>query len=232
MKAKIVIMAALLWGCLLTMGVAGAETKHTLYVFTTPGCGPCEMFKRDYRTNASFRSRLDSQFNVVVTESYDLGKKYNVKYYPTFVVADKSGKALASGVGYNGTPAFIAFLNGIAKKVGGLFGMEPQQQLPPGLPQGIEGQDLGDRLKEGLGGMALQYGQQHLMQRQLEMEQQKRKDWSFWAVVIVGFVGYWYKNKRDKEAQELKLSNLLRQDSKPAPDAPTQEPKVEVRLKP
>jgi len=79
--------------------------------------------------------------------------------------------------------------------------------------------------------MALQYGQQHLMQRQLEMEQQKRKDWSFWAVVIAGFVSYWYKNKRDKEVQEMKLSNLLQQD-KPAPEAPAPDPKVEVRLKP
>lgn len=88
--------------------------------------------------------------------------------------------------------------------------------------------------------MALQYGQQHLMQRQLEMEQQKRKDWSFWGAVIVAFVGYWYKNRRDKEVQELKHLGLVKTETQAAPvaepapvakPAPV-EPKVEVRLKP
>jgi thioredoxin-related protein len=112
---------------------AKAENKMVLMDFTgSDWCGWCIKFDKEALSTAEFKSYADTNLVLVVVDfprnkpqsadlkaaNKELGKKYNVDGYPTFVVLNKEGKEIGRQGGYaaGGAKAFIAELEQFKKK--------------------------------------------------------------------------------------------------------------------
>jgi thioredoxin-related protein len=180
-----------------------AEDKPYLYVFTGPGCPTCIKFKRDYNSDPAFQRELKSKARVCFIDEGPKGDEYRRAYHvsvvPTFIMIDpKTRKPLQVHTGYSQK----SDITGLAKTIFDKLFPNPQQRYQ-GLPPQREGQDFGDRLKEGAGQLGMQFGQQVLQKRENQIAMSRVKDWGFLSVLAVIAVGYWYKKRKEDEIAEL-----------------------------
>lgn len=76
------------------------EIKQRMYVFTSATCIPCQRFKQDFESDATFRAAIESRFSVVmvdVNEQPQLARDYHVTAVPTFLVPGLSNVTAYEG---------------------------------------------------------------------------------------------------------------------------------------
>ena len=112
---------------------AKAENKIVLVDFTgSDWCGWCKKFDKDVLSTDKFAGYAKSKLVLVTLDfpshikqdatlkraNQELGKRFGVNGFPTFVLLNSAGKELGRQVGYleGGRDAFIAELDGFSQK--------------------------------------------------------------------------------------------------------------------
>lgn len=104
MKAR--LFSALLL-VVLVCSVAGAASVPSVTMLSTKSCPACaEMSKVLTQINSQYKGKI-STAHVYLEDNPDIAKKYNVRYVPTLIFRDASGKTLAQEVGYRSVSEVI-----------------------------------------------------------------------------------------------------------------------------
>lgn len=72
---------------------------------TCPACSQMEKVMKEI--NAKYSGKLNTA-HIYLEDNPDIAKKYNVRYVPTLLFSDASGKVIAQEVGYKNLDAVIA----------------------------------------------------------------------------------------------------------------------------
>lgn len=90
-----------------TPGLAG----DSLYVFSRPGCSPCESMHRALKADPSLLEGVDV-FKVDTKERPDIARKFSVTSVPVVVLV-RDGKEVRRRVGWTNAKDFAAFLDDV-----------------------------------------------------------------------------------------------------------------------
>ncbi len=92
------ILSALLLVLVLSSAACAAVPSVTM--LSTKSCPACaQMSKVLNELNANYRGRLTTA-HIYLENNPDIAKKYNIRYVPTLIFRDASGKEIAQEVGY------------------------------------------------------------------------------------------------------------------------------------
>lgn len=104
-------------------GIAAQSHKRILYEFSAAWCGPCKIMEREVFNNPRLAARINNELvpvRVVDRQQEDgsnsdvvetLQRTYQVRAFPTVVIAEVDGAALMRREGYEGARAFEALLD-------------------------------------------------------------------------------------------------------------------------
>jgi len=92
---------------------ATAQKKPIMILFTAPGwCGPCRNLEQNALTKPEFKKLMGKTVPVmldfsnrseVTPEMQNLSAKFQVRGYPTVIIANAAGKKIGHKVGYGGS---------------------------------------------------------------------------------------------------------------------------------
>lgn len=92
------ILSALL--LVLVLSSAACADVPSVTMLSTKSCPACaQMSKVLNELNANYRGRLTTA-HIYLENNPDIAKKYNIRYVPTLIFRDASGKEIAQEVGY------------------------------------------------------------------------------------------------------------------------------------
>ncbi|MBQ9418903.1 MAG: thioredoxin family protein [Synergistaceae bacterium] len=92
-----IIFALVLVVVMVSTASAAVPSVTMLSTKTCPACA--QMSKVFSEINAGYKGRL-STAHIYLENNPDIAKKYNVRYVPTLIFRDASGKEIAQAVGY------------------------------------------------------------------------------------------------------------------------------------
>ena len=94
--------------------VASAASP-SVTMLSTKTCPACEQMKKVFNElNANYKDKLTTS-HIYLENNQDIAKKYNVRYVPTLIFKDASGKVVAQEVGYRSAAEVVKIFakNGI-----------------------------------------------------------------------------------------------------------------------
>ncbi len=98
MKFSVKILSALLLVMVLSSGACAALPSVTM--LSTKTCPACEQMEAVMKELATQYAGKISTEHVYLEDHPDVAKKYNVRYVPTLLFRDGSGKIVAQEIGY------------------------------------------------------------------------------------------------------------------------------------
>ena len=102
---------------------AAQSQKMILYEFSAAWCGPCRLMEREVFADARLATRINTEFvpvHVVDRQQEDgsnppdvdrVQSLYEVRAFPTLIVADANGSFIGRVEGYGGPAAFEHFID-------------------------------------------------------------------------------------------------------------------------
>ena len=100
MCRKIFSSAILVALVLLISGCAFAENLPSITMLSTKTCPACtQMEKVMKQLRSEYRGKV-STVHVYLEDNPDIAKKYNIRYVPTLIFRDGTGKMIAQQIGY------------------------------------------------------------------------------------------------------------------------------------
>ena len=98
MKRCVKVISSLVLVMLLCSSASAALPSVTM--LSTKTCPACEqMSKVMNQINSQYKGKI-STAHIYLEDNPDIAKKYNVRYVPTLIFRDASGKTVAQEVGY------------------------------------------------------------------------------------------------------------------------------------
>ena len=98
MKFSVKILSALvLVMAVSSCGFAALPSVTMLSTKTCPACAQMERVMKDI--NAQYSGKISTE-HIYLEDKPELAKKYNVRYVPTLLFKDSSGKIVAQEIGY------------------------------------------------------------------------------------------------------------------------------------
>ena len=97
---------------------ASAQNKPIFYEFSADWCGPCQRMEKEVFNDAQLAARINQKLVPVhvidrlqedghnAPDVESLQQQYNVRAFPTIVIADANGHPLARMEGFGGREAF------------------------------------------------------------------------------------------------------------------------------
>jgi thiol:disulfide interchange protein len=95
--------------------LAREQNKKVVLMFTTPGCLPCEIMKRDVLPNAEVKKALDKVVFFVVDAAKDPNTclQFRVQQFPTMILATGTMQAQKIYIGGMSAPQIIQWLDDV-----------------------------------------------------------------------------------------------------------------------
>lgn len=102
-----------------------ASTKPVLYDFTAAWCGPCRQLEAEVYANPELAAQINARFTPVKVvdrrredganraEVEALQERFHVQGFPTVVIVDAGGAAVAKSEGFRGAEAFAQMLDSV-----------------------------------------------------------------------------------------------------------------------
>ena len=107
MKFKVKISAALVFVLVVSV-CAFAQSLPSVTMLSTKTCPACEqMTKVLKQIDAQYSGKL-STAHIYLEDNPDIAQKYKVRYVPTLLFRDASGKIVAQDVGYRSLQGVLA----------------------------------------------------------------------------------------------------------------------------
>ena len=105
MKKYIKLFSALLL-VVIMCSIANAAVP-SVTMLSTKTCPACEQMSKVFdELNASKKNKLTTS-HIYLEDNPDIAKKYNVRYVPTLIFRDASGKVVAQEIGYRSAAEVI-----------------------------------------------------------------------------------------------------------------------------
>ena len=98
MKFGIKILSALMLVILISSCASAALPSVTM--LSTKTCPACEMMEKVFKEIDSQYSNKITTAHIYLEDNPDIADKYNVRYVPTLIFRDASGKKVSQAVGY------------------------------------------------------------------------------------------------------------------------------------
>ena len=106
MKFSVKMLSAL--ALVMIMSSCALAALPSVTMLSTKTCPACEQMESVMKEiNAKYSGKL-STAHIYLEDNPDIAKKYNVRYVPTLLFSDASGKVVAQEVGYKNLDAVLA----------------------------------------------------------------------------------------------------------------------------
>ena len=106
MKFSVKMLSALVLVVIMSSCASAALPSVTM--LSTKTCPACEQMEKVMKEiNAKYSGKL-STAHIYLEDNPDIAKKYNVRYVPTLLFRDASGKVVAQEVGYKSLDEVLA----------------------------------------------------------------------------------------------------------------------------